>query len=69
MITREERAARYNGRRFASPDGSDIFTCYKETPGSVIHTVNKHWLGGLTNPDELDLMLLDGTIVEWKDGG
>ncbi len=65
--TREDRADRYAGRYFSRPDGSGLFRALRGATGAVLLTIRPDDTKGLTDPDELEALLLNGTLVARPD--
>jgi hypothetical protein len=65
--TREQRAGRYAGRYFSRPDGSGLFRALRGATGAVLLTIRPDDTRGLTDPDELEALLLSGTLVARPD--
>ncbi len=65
--TREQRADRYAGRYFSRPDGSGLFRALRGATGAVLLTIRPDDTQGLTDPDELEALLLSGTLVARPD--
>jgi hypothetical protein len=65
--TREQRADRYAGRYFSRPDGSGLFRALRGATGAVLLTVRPDNTQGLTDPDELEALLLNGTLIARPD--